>query len=497
MDGERSTRRRRVDALTVVLALAALLRLGAALHKGLVLDELHTWFHARAPDLATFFRHLRDDNHPPLGLLAVRAARALAGDAALALRAPALLFGLAEIFLVARIARRLGGVAPPVAAALLALSSLHVDFSSMARMYALLALAVTGLVHAVLALFDEEVDVGWAPWAAAGWTVVALHAHYYALHYVAAIGLVVVATGLRRPARRRRLARLVLPGTVALACSLPWYLWGFRYQLEHGLPPGGDDVDARSLGEALVHLFFLNVRLGGPALRVAFIGAGGLALGLGALGAARLATRRGAGGNARTAAPLLAVVAYGVPLLALGIAALRPRAGFTWHYVLPSAAALALLVAACAGPGRLAAARNVAVGAVGAAAGLLCVLNVASRGTEDYPGAVRSILERWRPGDAVVSVEWQPPVFPQGQPWDYYAPRLAAPEEAPERLPMNDAYDVLDPRAIGAHERIFLLRSSLPASTPLMLRLREHFTEETVVGWGFGLWVHLFESPRP
>ena len=125
------------------------------------------------------------------------------------------------------------------------------------------------------------------------------------------------------------------------------------------------------------------------------------------------------------------------------------------------------------------------------------MLNVASRGTQDYRGAVRSILDAWRAGDAVASVEFQPAVFPQGQPWDYYAPRLAAPEEAPPRLSMNDDYDLARPEELARHERVFLLRTSLPSQASLMQRLRERYAEETIVEWGFGVWVHRFESPRP
>jgi len=129
-------------ALFVLLVVALALRVAAALRKSLVLDEFHTWFHATRPSLQAFFETLELDNHPPLGFAAVALARVLFGSSELALRTPALLFGLVELVLLFVLARRL--CAPRVAlaaTALLTLSSLHIDFSSQARMYALHSLA--------------------------------------------------------------------------------------------------------------------------------------------------------------------------------------------------------------------------------------------------------------------------------------------------------------------------------------------------------------------
>lgn len=465
--------------LLLVLAAALAVRVGFALHKGLVLDELHSLHHASRPDLASFFESLRADNHAPLALLVIAGARRLFGDSELALRSPAIVYGMLELVLVARLARRAGLSRRWWAVALLAASSLHLDFSTQVRMYALLSLAVTGLTDAALGrLGGERRSAAWI----ALWTFVGLHAHYYFLHYLLGLGAaVLVAAALDRGARPR------VPGAagaVALAgaAALPWYLWGFREQLGHGLPPGGDDVGLAGLAEGMVHLFFLNVRIGGPALRVAFVLCGGLALVASAWGLARLVRDR----ETRSAGVLLAATGFVVPVTATLVAQALPRAGFTWSYVLPSAAPLAVAIAAAARP----ALGRAAAGTVLAAAATLSVLNATSRGTEDFPGAVRLVLDEHRPGDAVVSVEWQPALFPQGMPWDYYAPRLA--DAPPERLAMR-GYTVADPGELRAARRVLLLRSKLPADQPLMQLLARHFTKVSERNFGFGRDVLVFE----
>ncbi|NOT30651.1 MAG: hypothetical protein HOP15_09420, partial [Planctomycetes bacterium] len=90
-----------------LLALALLLRVANGALGSLALDDFHSLHHARAADLASFFRVLVQDNHPPLHFLLVRAARALFGEQAWALRLPALLAGLGALAFVWRIGARL------------------------------------------------------------------------------------------------------------------------------------------------------------------------------------------------------------------------------------------------------------------------------------------------------------------------------------------------------------------------------------------------------
>jgi hypothetical protein len=88
-------------------------------------------------------------------------------------------------------------------------------------------------------------------------------------------------------------------------------------------------------------------------------------------------------------------------------------------------------------------------------------------------------------------VEWQPRLFPQGQPWDYYAPRLAdgAP---PPRLEMNELVPARLQELLDA-ERVLVLRTSLPEDQHLMRRLAEGHREVWRRNFGFGVDVLLFE----
>lgn len=476
-------------AVTAVLLAAAAVRLVAAVQKSLVLDEFHTWFHATRPSVGAFFETLRLDNHPPLGFAAVALARDLFGSAELALRTPALLFGLAELALVAWFAARtLGRPRALAALALLAASSLHVDFSSQARMYALHALAATVTLIAGHALLTGER----ASRRAQGWLAVSLaaafHTHYFGGQYVLGYGLAALGLAASDRALRARLARFALPVAAATLVSLPWALTGFRAQFAHHLPPGGDDTTLAGLAEAFVHLFFLNVRLGGDALRLAFIAGGGVVLLLGALGAWALVRGR----PQRPLGVLLAVGAFGVPTLAWALAGLSPRLGFTWHYILPSAAPLALLAAVGASAGAHVASRAVRGGAWAVALGLavtLTALNVATSGTEDFRGAVAYLVAQFEPGDAVICVEWQPALFPQGQPYDYYAPRLSA--APPARLPCRN-FTLTDPAALATAGRVLVLRKSLPPEQDLWRLLQERFELVETTSFGFALDVTLW-----
>ena len=471
----------------LVLALAA--RGVAASRKSLVLDEFHTWFHATRPDSAAFLETLRLDNHPPLGFAVVALARSLLGSSELALRSPAVAFGLLELGLVAWVGSRvLGRRAGLAALALLALSSLHVDFSSQARMYALHALGATTALFAVHALLSREQASPRAALALGAALVTMFHTHYFGVHYALGLGLAAGLLALLDPRLRPRLRRLVAPVAIACAACLPWAWWGLRHQLAHALPPGGKGHGFADLAEAFVHLFFLNVRLGGELLRLAFIAAGGLAVALGVAGSLAL-WRDGA---RRLLGALLSMSAFVVPALAWLIALVAPRSGFTWHYVLPSAASLALLAAAGAFlPGLPALAlRRSAFGLVLLLAALLTALNLATRGTEDFRGAVAHLLAAQRPGDGVISVEWQPAFFPQGQPYDYYAPRLTA--APPARLEMG-AFTLARPDGLDGKERVLVLRKSLPDNQHLMQLLRERFELVSERPFGFGLDVLVWE----
>jgi 4-amino-4-deoxy-L-arabinose transferase-like glycosyltransferase len=200
----------------------------------------------------------------------------------------------------------------------------------------------------------------------------------------------------------------------------------------------------------------------------------------------------------RVLGALLATCAFIVPVEAWIVANVAPRSGFTWHYLLPSAAPLALLAAAgaCgttidavhAWPRAL---RRALVGAfvlVTALAALLTGLNVATRGTEDFRSAVAALLALHEEGDAVISVEWQPTLFPQGQPYEYYASRLR--EDPPPRLPMREFW-LADVGDLDGVSRVLMMSKSLPTEQHLMQQLRKDFdvVERRSFGWALDVYV--------
>ena len=120
---------------------------------------------------------------------------------------------------------------------------------------------------------------------------------------------------------------------------------------------------------------------------------------------------------------------------------------------------------------------------------MLSTLNLRGPGTEDYPGAVNLILDEYQAGDLVICVEWQPPLFPIGMPWDYYANRLSA--EPPLREEMDGTHLRQPGRLNGAHQ-VFVLASRLPKGHGLILLLEERFSLSKHSNFGFGREVYVY-----
>ena len=448
------------------------LRVAFAARKGWVLDEFHTDYHAQRATLGLLLEGLVQDNHPPLSFLLVRLAGLGLGTSDLALRVPALLAGAVELLVVGALARPFGRSAQRFSVALVVASSLHLDFASQVRMYAPFSLAITAAtLGAARCLRDER---GGLLLGASAWC--AVHLHYHAVWFLGALtfaSLGVAARGGRPMATARR---ILVPLGIAALASLPWVFLGLLPQLEHGLPPGGKDLGLLALGEAFLHLFVLNVRLGGDLGRIVFATTAMLAIVC--AGAAFLSQLARAGARARLAdhALLLAAVGFLAPAAAFAAATLHARAGFTWHYVLPALPAVAVLAGSASSwrPARAALASTVLAGLA------LCGLNLASHGTEDFEGAAAWIAARAQPGDAVIGVEYQPPVFPTGRPWDRYG----VPLDGPPRLATNGIHLVRPADRIDC-ERIWLMASSLPRSVDLVAQLEatHRIEERREFGW--------------
>lgn len=477
-----------------LLAIAASTRVWYALTKSLVLDEFHSTYHAFAASGADFLSRLALDNHPPLSFLLIGTASEALGRSELALRSPAIVLGLVEIALVARLAAQLGASRGRalLAAALLATSAMHFDYGTQVRMYVPHALMITACLSAFVTLVREDGEGrrGAAICLAIG-AAAALHTHYYAFQYLTVLAAAgAVAVGLAPG----RVARLALPLIAALAAFLPWGLTGFRAQLGHGLPPGGDDLGPAALAETFIHLFTHNVSFVGSPAKWIFVAGAGLALLLAARGAWLLLADR----ERRSQGILVSAVAFGVPAAAWLLATISPRAGFTWHYCMPSAAAASVL----AGIGARGAVAMAAASAQVALGTALIGIHLAHPATEDFRGAIRHALTRHSVAEAaglsaeLVAVEWQPALFPQGRPYDYYAPRLMKIEPPPRAPMVEGGFFVKDMTPLLAADRVIVVTRSLPPDQPLRARLREAFPARTVTNFGYGVDVIEY-APRP
>lgn len=482
--------RRDTGVLLAILLLALALRVANAWTASLHLDDFHSLHHARAVDLAQFFAVLRQDNHPPLFFLLLRATRAVLGEHEFALRLPALLCGVATVPLVWRLARRLPSrAARAVATLLVAGSSLNLELSADLRMYSLLTLAVAGWLDAALDVLEDEGGTG----RLALWTVVGLHTHYHFVHVL--VVLVPCALLLARFHPRGRGTRALVTGLAAAAAlSLPWYAWGFTAQLAHGLAPGGAETSPWILVEGLVHMVYLNLRLGGEHGRLVFALAAAVFLGLTVLAVLRLVVRE-RGEPGAPAWLLLALAGFLIPAWSALIATLVPRAGFEWRYIAGAGVPLALLGARGAfQEGALATLRRGGGVFAAAAACALCVLNIRDPGREDNRSAVRAVLARAREGDGIVAPDWQPRLFPHSGAWNYYAPRLRRPDESlPVLIPYTDDFAFPPGTDLARFERVFFLGRSIPDGVAILRSLRAEFEQVSAEQHGYSIYLLVFE----
>jgi uncharacterized membrane protein len=216
-----------------VLALAvAALALGVALRfltsSHLWLDEALTVNIARLP-LSKIPDALRHDGSPPLYYMLLHVWMGLFGSGDFAVRALSGVLSAAALPLIWVAGRKIGGRRAAVAAViLLGASPFAIRFGTEARMYSLLGLlALAGLliVHHLL----ERPSAG----GAIGLAVITgllLLTHYWALYFVAAVGILLAARLVRA---RDRGTILALAGLAASGLFLVPWLPVFTYQLAH------------------------------------------------------------------------------------------------------------------------------------------------------------------------------------------------------------------------------------------------------------------------
>ena len=177
---------------------------GLLINQPLWYDEAFTAIVARLP-FAQMMTAIAGDVHPPLWYMVEFVAVRVLGSSEIALRIPALLFGLAAVYLTYRLTLALGYErrASLLAAGLLAVMPAQVYYSQEARMYTLLELCV---LLAALGMVERR----W--WAMGLGMVGALYTHNLAAFFIIPIG----ALALWRE-RRYPWAVMVTGGIVILA----------------------------------------------------------------------------------------------------------------------------------------------------------------------------------------------------------------------------------------------------------------------------------------
>ena len=483
------------------LSLRALHAAGVSFH----LDDFHSLYHAQNTDTSSFWSRLLEDNHPPLSFLVLAAFRFLGGENPLWLRTPNLIYAGLSFFLTWRIAKDLHSALPNARArnvslwgpAFLALSSLHIELTTDLRMYGLLALASTGLFHALLRALQGRGRAQprglsvWLPIAL--WTGVGLHTHYHFVHVLALLSP--LSAFLFWRAQRLRCLLLGLGAGVLL--SLPWYVLCFPQQLGHGLAPGGSTVTLKTLLEGLAHLIFFRVSLAPEPLHTLLIGASvaaflGAVFGVFSLWRLSLSEPEDKQTTPqRSALYLFATLAFLLPAWTALVAYLIPRAGYEWRYLAAAIAPFCLLFAQVASSryGKL-----LATGVLIAAlvnAGLV----VRAPGREDYLNAARFLESQYRSGDGLLAADWQPRIFPHGIGWRYYGERVSdgRAKDWPQLEHTKD-FQLARPKALEKHPRVLCILRSIPGHMPFLKRLRETYRKEESHAFGTSVFVLIFSN---
>lgn len=217
-----------VLALGLLTLLAALLRLFRLGRESLWTDEAFSWWWSHQSVAALWGANAALEPTPPLYYTLQHWWLAF-GDSEAALRAPAMLAGVAAVPLVFLIGRLIAGnAAGLLAAALVAVSRAHVFYSQEARAYTLLsALGLAAVLGLLLFLRRAspagEVDRGGLALYAAA-TAAALYTHNTALFLPALANLAVLAWWLAAPGPRRAAYGWWLAANLVPLLAWLWWL---------------------------------------------------------------------------------------------------------------------------------------------------------------------------------------------------------------------------------------------------------------------------------
>ena len=198
------------------------------------LDDDETWsWNALSQPFPAMMQTVREDKtHPPLYYLLLKPYGLAAGMSEGALRAPSVVAGAATSGIVTIAAAALAGSTPAglVAGAIMASLDKQVYFGQQLRSYALYTLLVLCILCSVAILLRDPDDR--RRWVALGAVaLLATQTHYLALLYLAAAGLVLLAT----PSLRRLVPRYILAMVPAGVALVAWFVYIAPYLRKTGL----------------------------------------------------------------------------------------------------------------------------------------------------------------------------------------------------------------------------------------------------------------------
>jgi mannosyltransferase len=211
-----------LPALTLILLLAALLRIYNITQQSIWFDEAFAW---NIVIQDAMYPRIAADTHPPLYYVLLRGWMTAAGDSPLALRYLSALIGLMTVALVYQVGRELvrgrdsmtWASVPALAALVIALSDAEIFLAQEARNYTLYTFFATLSMWAYLRWLRKP-----SAWSAAGWalsTAALAYTHYQGL-FIPAIQGMHVLLFLRGRQRIHALGLLAAAGVI----FLPWFL---------------------------------------------------------------------------------------------------------------------------------------------------------------------------------------------------------------------------------------------------------------------------------
>lgn len=432
-------------ALAVLAAALRLFRLG---HESLWFDEVYSIWVGQGPMWSLPI--LLEWKVPfPLYYGLLHGWLLLFGQGAIALRLFSVAAGVASVPLLWRFtARRLGATAAFWAAALLAVSPLHIWYSQEGRQYALVVLLVILAADALQRALLDDRPRDWAAYAL--WAALSLYTHYYAGLVLVGFGLVALGAWWQNGRRRAGFVRLVLvhlaigllfaPGLIVPLGQAQSGTWNW-VAAKYGVPGARqlyDLVGAFSFGSLFDPALPLKLAALALSLLVALLGVGAL--------------RRRAERSA-----LLLVLAWlgGAPILAFLISQVAPL--FLTRYLLPALPAYLVLIAVGLCQIRPPSARW-SVGALLLAISIVATLPIYAGGLkEDWRGVARLVAAQEQPGDLIVLVDEDIAI-----PFNYYYTGRA--DQLRLWRGVTDPAEIaakIEP-ALAGHGRVWLVTSHAP-----------------------------------